>query len=233
MKLLKESVPHIEKRDIIEDKIEEQAKLIKESRRPLPKILQEVNTLQTQIDAIKKGQEQRTDTLTSFDNQLNKISDKRKQDWDAKDKLRKQKDELNDEYYGALINYSKYQYLLSDIKWMTDMQKMLKDKAAQKQKYEDEKRARKEKYEREKEERKKREEEAAQRAAERKEKLAANKKAMEEGLRQAEIDTLAKIQAGIDDNDVGSNPMFGVLEQIAFLEKLCNRKLASPADEET
>ena len=73
MKLLKESVPHIEKRDIIEDKIEEQAKLIKESRRPLPKILQEVNTLQTQIDAIKKGQEQRTDTLTSFDNQLNKI----------------------------------------------------------------------------------------------------------------------------------------------------------------
>jgi len=63
--------------------------------------------------------------------------------------------------------------------------------------------------------------------------VAANKKAMEEGLRQAEIDTLAKIQAGIDDNDVGSNPMFGVLEQIAFLEKLCNRKLASPADEET
>jgi len=161
MKLLKESVPHIEKRDTIEDRIDEQAKHIKESRRPLPKILQEVNTLQAQIDAIKKGQEQRTDTLTSFDNQLNKISDKRKQDWDAKDKLRKQKDELNDEYYGALINYSKYQYLLSDIKWMTDMQKMLKDKAAQKQKYEDEKRARKEKYEREKEERKKREEEAA------------------------------------------------------------------------
>jgi len=55
---------------------------------------------------------------------------------------------------------------------------------------------------------------------------------MEEGLRQAEIDTLAKIQAAIDDDDVNSNPMFGVLEQIAFLEKLCNRKLA-PADEET
>jgi hypothetical protein len=89
MKLLKESVPHIEKRDIVEDKIEEQYKLKKEGGRPLPKILQEAGALQAQIDAIKKGQEQRTDTLTSFDNQLNKISDKRKQDWDAKDKLRK------------------------------------------------------------------------------------------------------------------------------------------------
>jgi len=193
MKILKESIPHIEKRDVVEEKIDEQYKLKKESSRALPKILQEIKSLQTQIDAIKKGQEQKTDTLTTFDNQLNKISDKRKQDWDGKDKLRKQKDELNDEYYGSLINYSKYQYLLSDIKWMSDMQKMLKDKQAQKQKYEDEKRARKEKYEREKEERKKKEEEYAQKQEERKEKIAANKKAMEEGLRQTEIDALAKI----------------------------------------
>lgn len=217
MRILKESIPHIEKRDVIEEKIDEQYKLKKESARPLPKILQESKSLQAQIDGIKKGQEQKTDALTTFDNQLNKISDKRKQDWDAKDKLRKQKDELNDEYYGSLINYSKYQYLLSDIKWMSDMQKMLKDKQAQKQKYEDEKRARKEKYEREKEERKKKEEEYAQKQEERREKIAANKKAMEEGLRQTEIDALAKIQSIIEDNDVGSNPMFGVIEQISFL----------------
>lgn len=113
------------------------------------------------------------------------------------------------------------------------MQKMLQDKQAQKQKYEDERRARKEKYEREKEERKKKEEEYAQKQEERKEKIAANKKAMEEGLRQTEIDALAKIQSIIEDSDVGSNPMFGVIEQISFLQKLCNRRLATPADEET
>jgi hypothetical protein len=35
---------------------------------------------------------------------------------------------------------------------------------------------------------------------------------MEEGLRQTEIDALAKIQSIIEDNDVGNNPMFGVIE---------------------
>jgi len=132
MKVLKESIPHIEKRDVIDEKIDEQYRKKKESGRGLPKILQESKAIQAEIDATKKGQEEKTDALGAFDTQLNGISDKRKQDWDSKDKLRKQKDELNDEYYGSLILYSKYQYLLSDIKWMTDMQNMLKDKAAAK-----------------------------------------------------------------------------------------------------
>ena len=89
MKILKESIPHMEKRDIVEEKLDEQYKLRKEGAKPLPKILQEIKIIQTQIDAIKKGQDEKTDTLTTFDNQLNKISDKRKQDWDTKDKLRK------------------------------------------------------------------------------------------------------------------------------------------------
>lgn len=116
---------------------------------------------------------------------------------------------------------------------MTDMQKMLRERAEKQAKYEEEKRLRKEQREKEKEERRLREEEYARKQEERREKIAANKKAMEEGLRQAEIDTLAKIQASIEDDDIGSNPMFGVLEQIAFLEKLCNKKLEAPAEEET
>lgn len=231
MKILKESIPHIEKRDVIDEKIDEQFRKKKESGRGLPKILQECKAIQAEIDSTKKGQEEKSDALNAFDTQLNRISDKRKQDWDAKDKLRKQKDELNDEYYGSLILYSKYQYLLSDIKWMTDMQNMLKDKAAAKQKYEDEKKARKEKYEREKEERRLREEERKKKEEERKVKIAANKKAMEASLRQTEIDGLAKIQDSIDDNNLGSNPMFGVIEQIEFLQKLCKRRLASPEEE--
>jgi len=130
MKILKESIPHIEKRDVIDEKIDEQYKLNKEAKKGLPEILKESKALQAQIDIIKKGQEEKTEALNTFDVQLNRISDKRKQDWDSKDKLRKQKDELNDEYYGSLILYSKYQYLLSDIKWMTDMQNILKEKAA-------------------------------------------------------------------------------------------------------
>jgi len=230
MKTLKESIPHIANRDLIEEKIDEQYKQKKEGAKGLPKILQECKTLQAQIDLIKKTQESKTETLTAFDGELNKISEKRKQDWDGKDKLRKQKDELNDEYYGSLILYTKYQYLLSDIKWMTDMQNILKDKAAQKQKYEDEKKARKEKYEREKAERERRDEEYKQKQEERKEKIAANKKALEAGLRDAEVEALAKIQASIDDANVGSNPMFGVVEQIEYLQKLCKRRLAAPAD---
>lgn len=193
MKTLKESIPHIEKRDIIDEKIDAQYKLKKEGAKGLPKILQECKTLQAKIDSIKKTQESKTEALTAFDSELNKISDKRKQDWDGKDKLRKQKDELNDEYYGSLILYTKYQYLLSDIKWMTDMQNMLKDKASQKQKYEDEKKARKAKYEAEKEERKRKDEEYKQKQEERKEKLAANKAALEAGLRDGEVEALATI----------------------------------------
>jgi len=64
-------------------------------------------------------------------------------------------------------------------------------------------------------------------------KVAANKKAMEASLRQTEIDGLAKIQASIEDNNLGSNPMFGVIEQIEFLQKLCKRRLAAPAEEES
>jgi len=108
MKVLKESIPHIEKRDVIDEKIDASYKLKKEGSRGLPKILQECKTLQALIDDIKKHQETKTETLTAFDDQLNRISDKRKKDWDAKDKLRKQKDELNDDYYGSLILYSKF-----------------------------------------------------------------------------------------------------------------------------
>jgi len=56
---------------------------------------------------------------------------------------------------------------------------------------------------------------------------------MEASLRDSEVDALAKIQSSIDDDNLGSNPMFGVIEQIEFLQKMCQRKLATPVEEET
>jgi len=37
--------------------------------------------------------------MNEHDKQLERISDKKKQHWDEKDKLKKAKDQLNDEYY--------------------------------------------------------------------------------------------------------------------------------------
>jgi hypothetical protein len=51
------------------------------------------------------------------------------------------KDELQDKYYGQMIEYTKYQYLVSDIKWMTEIQQRLKDKEAERIRREEERKA--------------------------------------------------------------------------------------------
>jgi hypothetical protein len=52
---------------------------------------------------LKVHQTQKTETKESFDKQLDQINEKRKKLRDDKEKLYKQKEELRDQYYGALI----------------------------------------------------------------------------------------------------------------------------------
>ena len=40
--------------------------------------------------------------------------------YDEIDKLKKTKNELQDVYYGKLIEFTKLQYLKQDVKWMTE-----------------------------------------------------------------------------------------------------------------
>lgn len=70
---------------------------------------------------MKEGQTAKTETKETFDKQLDDINAKRKKLRDDRDKLYKQKEELRDTYYGSLITFTKQQYLLQDIAWMTDM----------------------------------------------------------------------------------------------------------------
>jgi hypothetical protein len=47
---------------------------------------------------------------------------------DEINKNKTQKLELQDNYYGQMIDYTKYQYLVSDIKWMTEIKERLTEK---------------------------------------------------------------------------------------------------------
>jgi len=139
-----------------------------------------MKALGAEIDEQKKNQDVKHSNLEDCDKQLNRISEKRKQMWDEKDKLRKEKDELRDEYYGGLITFSKYKYLIQDIEWMTDMQGKIKAKNEEREKRDQERKERQERIQKEREEKKKMEEERRQREIERKAKAIENKKVMEE-----------------------------------------------------
>lgn len=105
---------------------------------------------------------------------------KRKKEQDEIDRLRTSKNELQDEYYGKMIEYTKLQYLIHDVKWMNEMKAKLLEKELERQRYIDEKQARLDKIKKEKEERAQREAERKQREEDRRLKEAENKKIMEE-----------------------------------------------------
>ena len=151
--------------------------------------------------------------------------------WDEKDKLRKEKDELRDEYYGGLITFSKYKYLIQDIEWMTDMQGKIKAKNEEREKREQERKERQERIQKEREEKKKMEEERRQREVDRKAKAIENKKQMEEQLVQTEIDGLARLQKAIDDEAVHTNPLYDEIEACENLKKFIQKKINSASNE--
>lgn len=47
----------------------------------------------------------------------------------------------------------------------------------------------------------------------------------EEQRRQKEIDELARIEEGIKNDTIGSNPMFEQIEQCEYLLKFCKRQV--------
>ena len=121
---------------------------------------------------------------------LEKINEKRNKDRDEKDKLWKQRDELKDAYYGALIDFSKQQFMIKDIKWMTDMQAQIISRKEEKERREREYQEKQEKIKQEKEERRLKEEERKLKEQQKKEQEAEKKRLQEEQLEQNEIDQL-------------------------------------------
>ena len=90
----------------------------------LAQILEEIKTIQAELDDLKKNAEQKQETKESFDKQLDRINEKRKKERDERDKLYKQKDEIKEK----LILFSKQEFLLKDIKWMNETQSKLRER---------------------------------------------------------------------------------------------------------
>lgn len=53
------------------------------------------------------------------------MSEKKQKIYDDIIKLREQRLEAENKYYGSMIDYTKYQYLVSDVKWMTGIKDQL------------------------------------------------------------------------------------------------------------
>lgn len=88
---------------------------------------------------------------------LDRVSDKKKKIIDEIEKLKSNKNDLQNKYYGQMIEFTKYQYLCSDIKWMTDLQEKLKVREEEKQRRKQERQERIDRIKKEKEERKQKE----------------------------------------------------------------------------
>lgn len=173
---LKESISSIEAKNEIEDKLNQIFKDKKAITKDLPSIIKESKALQTEVDESRKNKEVTIGNLEDLDKQLDRLNEKRKKDQDEIDKHRTTKNELQDDYYSKMIEFTKYQYLVHDVKWMTEKKAeiMERELAFQKRKAEREERALKIKLE--KEERKQKELERKQREEERRVKEIENKK---------------------------------------------------------
>lgn len=225
IEFLKASIPCIQKAKEADDKLRAMNTNKKKASVDLPQIKSEMKKLQDEIDVLKKNQDVKTETKESFEKQLDGINERRKKMREERDKLYKQKEELQNNYYGALIDYSKQQYLLQDITWMTNMQENLKVRKAEKDKRDQEYNERKERIQKERDEKKRREEERKQREIARKEKEVENKRLMEEQLKNDEIEKLKKIDNAITDGTIGASPMFEQIEQCEQLKKFCLKQM--------
>ena len=124
------------------------------------------------------------ESLEGLDKQIDRVKEKKVKDQEEIDKLKTSRIELQDTYYGKLIEYSKLQYLIQDIKWMTDMQTKLVDSKNEKDKRNAEWQERKDKEKKERDERKQKDVERKEREEARRAKEQENKKEMEEQLKQ-------------------------------------------------
>ena len=86
-----------------------------------------MKVLQESVDAQKAEKGIAADGLEVIQKQIESLQEKGKKESDEIDKLKNQRAALQDEYYGALIEFQKYNYLKHDIEWMTEMQQKLID----------------------------------------------------------------------------------------------------------
>lgn len=137
--------------------------------------------------------------------------------------MKKQKLELQDQYYGQLIEFTKYNYLQHDIKWMTEMRQKLLDGEKIKSEREAKKQELIEKRRKEQEERDRLASERKEREEARKQKELEEKRELDEQTKEREIQELQALQEALDDNSIGSNPLFEHIEQCEFLRKYCQK----------
>lgn len=187
LEFLESSVEFIKKRDVVNEKIDTINSAKKAFGTDLPGLKKEITKLQAEIEELKKTQNDKNETKETFDLQLDKINEKRKKERDEKDRHYKQKDDLRAVYYQAFIDYTKQEYLLSDITWMTEMQGKLKVREEEKAKRDREYQERKERIKKEKEDRIRVIEEKKKREEDKKLREIENKKIMEEQLKDTEI----------------------------------------------
>jgi len=232
LEFLESSVEFIKKRDVVNEKINAINGKKKDFGTGLPALKKEINKLQAEIEELKKTQNDKMECKETFDKQLDKINEKRKKERDEKDRFYKQKDDLRAVYYQALIDYTKQEYLLSDITWMTDMQGKLKVREAEKQKREREYQERKERIKKEKEEKQRLYEEKKKREEDKKLREIENKKIMEEQLKDTEIKQLEAMNADIAGNNLGKNPMYEQIVECEQLKKYCLTKINKGEKEE-
>ena len=149
----------------------------------MPSLIQESKELTAQLNEEKKDYEEKIENLETLDKTLDRINEKRKKESETIDALKKQKLELQDKYYGQMIDFTKKQYLMNDIKWIKEMKGKLQENEDRRQKIAEERKARQEAIQKEREERKQRELERKQREEERKQREIARQKEREATLR--------------------------------------------------
>jgi len=172
------------------------------------------------------------ENLEGLDKQLDRVSEKKKKVNDQIDQFKAQKGELQNSYYGQMIDFTKYQYLTSDIKWMNEIRDKLQVRHDENKKRNLERKERADRIKKEREERKQKEEERKQNEEERKQKAVERKARIELEARGNEIEHLAKLDETLADDSVGSNPLFDQIETCEFLQRYCQKQIKTAPGED-
>lgn len=153
-KFLKDSLPFIKEQQEIDKRLKFINDDIKSIKKDLPAIFQELKELGEMMDEERKNREEKHENLENLNKQIDRVQEKKKKIFDEIDRLKKQKEELQDKYYGQMIDFTKYQFLVNDIKWMNEVQQKLRERDEERKKREQERQERIERIKKEKEERK-------------------------------------------------------------------------------
>lgn len=120
-----------------------------------------------------------------------------------------------------MIDFTKYQYLSNDIKWIIEVKERLQKNDEVKKAREQERKEYQERIKKERDERKQREVERKEREEARRLREIERKIEAEANARQGEIEHLNRLNEAFDDHSVGTNPLFDPIEQCEFLKRYC------------